>query len=99
LHPLWEDVQERVKEVNQTEVREPYDKGVVLDERMMRIAIIMYGYLKRVAAIRCIKTGKNMILVQEALEYLDERILRIHDPLNWEIDVKKRIEAIGCGEW
>jgi hypothetical protein len=99
MHPLWRDLQERVKYVNQTEIREPYDKEVVLDERMTRITIIMYGYLKRVAAIRCIKTGKNMISEQEALEYLGERLSRIHDPLNWQIDVKKRIEAIGCGEW
>jgi hypothetical protein len=40
-----------------------------------------------------------MISEEEALEYLCERLSRIHDPLNWQIDVKKRIEAIGCGEW
>jgi hypothetical protein len=99
MHPLWGDLQERVKYVNQTEIREPYDKEVVLDERMMRIAISVYGYLKRVAAISCVQNRKAMISEEDALETLVERMWKIHDPLNWKIDVKKRIEAIGCGEW
>lgn len=99
LHHLWEDLQEKIKCINQTGVREPYDKEIVLDERMMRIAIIVYGYLKRVAAIHCVKEGKNMILEQEAVEHLCKRMWKVHDPLNWQIDVKKRIDAIGCGEW
>ena len=99
LHPLWRDLQERVTFINQEETREPYNKEVVLDERMMRIAISVYGYLKRVAAIHCFKEGKDIISVQEALENLCERMWKVHDPFNWKIDVKKRIEAIGCGEW
>ena len=59
----------------------------------------MYGYLKRVAAIECIKEDKSMTSEQEALEYRCERMWKVHDDLNWEIDVKKRIESIGCGEW
>ena len=99
MHPLWEDIRERIRSINQTGVRKPYDKGLVLEERLMRIAIIQYGYLKRVAAIYCFKTGKSMISEQEAQKYLWERMWKVHDPLNWEIDVKKRIDSIRCGEW
>jgi len=99
LHPLWKDLQERIKQINQAEVREPYEKELVLDERMMRIAISVYGYLKRVAAIHCVKEGKNIISEQEALKHLCKGMWKVHDPLNWRIDVAKRIESIGCGEW
>ena len=30
LHPLWEDLRERIRFINQTGVREPYDKEAVL---------------------------------------------------------------------
>jgi hypothetical protein len=99
LHPLWEDVQERVKQINEVEVCKGYDEDKVLDERMMRIAISVYGYLKRVAAIYCVQNGKNMVSKDEALEHLCKRMWKVHDPLNWAIDVKKRIDFIGCGEW
>ena len=51
------------------------------------------------AAIHCFKEGKDIISEEEALENLCERMWKVHDPFNWKIDVKKRIEAIGCGEW
>ncbi len=99
LHPLWKDLQERVKHVNEVEGCKGYDKDIVLDERMMRIAISVYGYLKRVAAIHCVQNGKTIISKDEALEHLCEKMWKVHDPLNWGIDVKKRIDFIGCGEW
>lgn len=99
LHPLWMDIQERVKYINQTKVREPYDKEIALEERMMRIGISVYGYLKRTGAIHCVQNKKPMISEKEALEYLCKYMWKAHDPLNWQIDVRKRIESIGCGEW
>jgi hypothetical protein len=71
----------------------------VLEERQMRMAISVYGYLKRVAAIHGVQKKKEMVSEQEALDDLTRRMRKIHDPLYWKIDVKKRIDAIECGEW
>ena len=81
------------------EVRQVRVKEIALEERMMRMAISVYGYLKRVGAISCVQTGKAMVSEEDALETLTKLMWKVHDRLNWEIDVKKRIESIGCGEW
>jgi len=42
------------------------DMNALLEERKMRIAISVYGYLKRMAAIQCLQHGKDKISVTEA---------------------------------
>lgn len=99
LHPLWIDLQEKIAQLNQLGVCRVLGRESVLEERQMRMAISVYGYLKRVAAIHCVQRRKQMISEREALDDLTERIWKVHDPLNWKIDVTKRIDAIECGEW
>ena len=99
LHPLWIDLQEQIGKLNQLGVCRVLGRESVLEERQMRMAISVYGYLKRVAAIHCVQKKKEMVSEQEALDDLTRRMRKIHDPLYWKIDVKKRIDAIECGEW
>ena len=61
LHPLWVDLQERIKQINLKEIRPVNAKDLALEERKARIAVSVYGYLKRVAAIECVQRGKSML--------------------------------------
>ena len=65
----------------------------------MRIGISMLGYLKRYAAIGCVKESKNNMNVGEAIQKMQGLILSLHEPLTWKIDVEKRIKEIELGEW
>jgi hypothetical protein len=72
---------------------------MALEERMMRMTISIYGYLKRMAAVSCAQTGQTMIPMEKTLRVLEDRVNRLHDPLLWELDVKKRLKTIELGEW
>ena len=99
LHPLWTDLRESVERLDLLGVCRINGKESSLDERLMRMAIAVYGYAKRTAAIQCVKRNKEIIPLDEALDSLRNRIAGFHHQFNWSIDVKKRIESIEGGEW
>jgi len=59
----------------------------------------MYGYLKWMAAVSCVKHEQPMMTEEEAYRLLGERLRHLFDPLSWKPDVQKRIKAIELGEW
>lgn len=59
----------------------------------------MLGYLKRYAAIGCVKESKDYMNVAEALRKMQGLLISVHEPFTWKIDVKKRIKEIELGEW
>ena len=99
LHPLWIDLQARIDAMECQGVERVIDEGAVLSERMMRMAISVYGYLKRSAAISRLRHGEDFISMDEALAYLQKFMDRVHDPLTWRSDVDKRVEAMRLGQW
>ena len=99
VHPLWQDLQERVAQMEGLGVVRELDMAGLLDERQMRIAIILYGYMKRVAAIHCLQGGLPMISHDEAHQHLGIMLDQIHDPLTWQNDVERRITEMRLGEW
>jgi hypothetical protein len=99
LHPLWVDLQQRITELHTLETKRVDGKELVLDERLIRLTISIYGYLKRMAAVSCVKEGQAMMSEEEAYGLLGERLQRLFDPLSWNMDVRKRIKAIELGEW
>lgn len=99
LHPLWIDLQGQIENLNHLGIDRVYGKNAVLEERMMRMAIAMYGYLKRIAAIYCIQNSEETISVDEALTHISRRINKLHEPLAWMMDVDRRIREIQLGEW
>jgi hypothetical protein len=99
LHPLWKDLQERIKELNHLGIYKVVGDQAILEERMMRMAIAMYGYLKRVAAVYCIQNKKPMISSGNALDHFGHVMLRLHEPLAWETDVQRRIKEMQLGSW
>lgn len=99
LHPLWLDLTDQVNKMEGLGVVRELDMAGLLDERMMRITISMYGYLKRVAAIDCLQTGEEKAYVDETFERLKRLVDDVHDPLTWQQDVKRRMTEMRLGEW
>ena len=99
LHSLWVDLQEKIGQLDRLGVSRIFGKTAVLEERMVRIGIIAYGYLKAYAAVHCVQNRMSMIDEHAALFHLMLRMWRVHDSLNWRIEVKNRIDAIEHGEW
>lgn len=99
LHPLWVDLQQRITELHTLETKQVEGKELVLDERLMRLTISIYGYLKRMAAVSCVKQGQPMMSEEEAYGLLGERLHQLFDPFSWKLDVQKRMKAIELGEW
>jgi hypothetical protein len=99
LHPLWIDLLERIAELEHIGISRIDGKQAVLEERLARMVISIYGYIKRIAAIHCIKNNEDMIDVYEAMKDLKKHILTIHEPLGWEIDVERKIKEMQLGVW
>lgn len=94
LHPLWQDMAQQMAGMNRLGVLRDYQRSDHLDERLQRNAISIYGYLKRLAAIRCAMRQEESMPVEMALKELERLIRGIHDPLSWQFDVQKRIKEM-----
>lgn len=97
-HPLWSDLLERIQALTGLGVYRELDQEKSLEERKLRIAISVYGYLKRLAAIDSFKRNMLGISCDEAMKYLYRKIKQVHDPISWEIDVEKKIQQIRLGQ-
>lgn len=99
LHPLWVDLQARVGEFNQQGVHRVVEDAALLKEQLVRLAISLQGYMKRVAAIRGVQQKKaEPITLDEALRCVADQVNKIHDPLTWRHDVEKRMNEIRLGK-
>lgn len=99
LHPLWQDLTDRVNQMEGLGIIRELDEGALLEERLTRIAISVYGYVKRVAAIDALYTGSDKSYMDEAFTHLQNRVTEIHDPLTWQQDVNRRTNEMKLGEW
>lgn len=99
LHPLWRDLQEQVEKMNGLGVVRELDLPALMEERMMRIAISLYGYMKRIAAIYSLQGNTPAISLKEARAHLAVLMEQIHDPLTWEPEVERRMREMRLGEW
>ena len=98
MHPLWLDLIERVNQMEGLGIVRELDAQALLEERFTRIAISVYGYVKRVAAIDALYTGVEKSYVDEAFTHLQNKIMELHDPLTWQNDVNQRVEQMRLGE-
>lgn len=100
LHPLWADLQAHIEQLACEGVYRVVGRPAVLDERLVRTAIIMYGYLKRYAAIRCVQDGEACMSSETAWDELGAWLLQgVHDELTWKVDVTQRVQEIELGRW
>jgi len=99
LHALWLDLHEQIKAFNSNGIYREVDAAALLNERLMRIGISMYGYLKRIAAVQGVQRGDSFVGLSAAKVRLDMLLAQVHDPVTWKVDVEKRIDAIRLGQW
>lgn len=99
VHPLWLDLQERIGKLNHIGICRSFDEGAGLEEKKMQIAVSVSGYVKRLAAIRCLQSGTRVVSHSEALEELQELLWQVHEPLAWEVDVTRRANEMRLGKW
>ena len=99
LHPLWKNLQNMISTLDHLGVYRVYGDNAILEQLMMRMVISVYGYSKRIAAIRCIQTKQSLISPEQALNHFSNKMLKIHEPLDWEVDVKRRIKEMQLGKW
>jgi hypothetical protein len=99
LHPLWVDLQARIAEMPALGVVREIDPELAMEERLTYIAMSVYGYYKRVAAMLRLREGEEWVSRMEAARFLDRYIARVHDPLSWRVDVQKRANQMRHGQW
>lgn len=99
LHPLWIDLRAHIDELAGLGVHREIDPELAMEERLTRIAMSVYGYYKRVAALYCLRQGKDAASREAAAEYLERYLKRVHDPLSWSLDVEKRRNQMRLGQW
>ena len=99
IHPLWKHLQTQVKQMAGLGVIRELDRGAQLAERETRIAISVYGYLKRLAAIQGLQRNSDEIGFEESLKRLTHKLENVHEPLTWENDVTRRYHEMRLGQW
>jgi hypothetical protein len=99
FHPLWQDLLDQIQKLGVFGASNIDFMSCVLEEREERIAIAVYGYLKRVAAIKRVQEKSDRVRLIEAFDRLRCKIFELHEPFSWELDVKKRAKQIELGKW
>ena len=99
LHPMWNLLQAHIDALPAQGVIREVDLGAMLKERMMRLASMVDGYLKRAAAIDALRRGLSCVPHAEALSRFSDLLTVVHDPLTWRADVERRVEQMRLGQW
>jgi hypothetical protein len=58
------------------------------------MAISMEGYLKKVAAIECLKEGRPMLSQGQTIDRLIPVLEKVHNHLTWRGDVQRRMDQL-----
>ena len=99
LHPLWVDLQEQIKTLPCLGIYREIDPSMAVNERLLWMAMSVYGYLKRVGAIYQLKHGGDFVSREQAAAFLEHFIKKVHDPMSWKLDVEKRVSQMRLGKW
>jgi hypothetical protein len=99
LHPLWALLREHIATLPAQGVIREVNRDARLLEQMMRLAVSVEGYLKRSAAIDCVRRRGDVPSHDRAIEDFAHFLRRVHDPLTWREDVLKRADEIRLGQW
>lgn len=94
MHRLWTLLAEKIDTLPAQGVYREVDPRVMLDETLMRMAVSMEGYLKKVAAIECLKEGRPMLSQAQTIGRLIPLLEKVHNGLTWRGDVQRRIDQL-----
>ncbi|MDD3936126.1 hypothetical protein [Rhodoferax sp.] len=94
VHPLWALLSQQIDQLPAQGIYREVNSRAMLDETLMRMAISMEGYLKKVAAIECLKEGRPMISQSQTIDRLIPLLEKVHNGLTWRGDVQKRMDQL-----
>lgn len=94
VHPLWVLLSQQIDQLPAQGIYREVNSRAMLDETLMRMAISMEGYLKKVAAIECLKEGRPMISQSQTIDRLIPLLEKVHNGLTWRGDVQKRMDQL-----
>jgi len=97
LHPLWVDLQKQVEKFQSLGEQHEVDPQAAIEERLARIGVSVYGYLKRVAALTGEQRAEESVSLWSAFERLRNLVLRVHHPVSWKLDVQSRRDELRVG--
>lgn len=97
VHPLWTLLAQHIDQLPAQGVYRELDARAQLDETLIRMAISMEGYLKKVAAIECLKEGRPMLSQGQTIDRLIPLLEKVHNGLTWRGDVQRRIDQLRVG--
>lgn len=98
LHPLWVLLQEHVATFPAQGVTREVKTDERLLEQMMRLAVSVEGYIKRSAAIECVRRDGQVLSHEAAMNEFGAFLRRVHNPLTWQHDVLKRADEVRLGQ-
>lgn len=98
LHSLWALLQSHVATLPAQGVVREVDADARLMEQLMRLAVSVEGYVKRSAAIECVRRGGELLSHEAAMQEFNAVLRKVHDPLTWRTDVLKRADEIRLGQ-
>jgi hypothetical protein len=94
VHPLWVLLAQHIDQLPAQGVHREVDLRAMLDETLTRMAISMEGYLKKVAAIECLKEGRPMLSQRQTIERFVPLLEKVHNRLTWHGDVQRRMDQL-----
>lgn len=98
LHPLWMLLQDHVATFPAQGVTREVNTDERLLEQMMRLAISVEGYIKRSAAIECVRRDGQVLSHEAAMNEFGAFLRHVHNPLTWQHDVLKRADEVRLGQ-
>ena len=99
LHPLWALLQEHVATLPVQGVVREVNPDERLLEQLLRLAVAVEGYIKRSAAIECVRRDGELLTHDQAISAFNAFLRKVHDPLTWGSDVTKRAHEVRLGQW
>ena len=97
LHPVWMDLQQRIAELDAQGVWRVDGRVAGLREQQRRLNIMVYGYLKRHAALWAARHGGQIPNGRHAIAALAGDLSEVYDPLTWQFEVMQRLKEIQLG--
>lgn len=94
VHSLWSLLSDKVGTLPAQGIYREVNPQAALDETLMRMAISLEGYLKKIAAIECLKEGCPMISQSQTIGRLIPLLEKVHNGLTWRGDVQRRMDLL-----
>lgn len=99
FHPLWQELLQAIDNMPQTGLVRAIDPLNSVEYRLDRAGKSILGNLKNLAVLlHALRGGRIEPDLDAVMEDLSGILARHHDPIVWEHDVRKRIDAFELGQ-